>query len=995
VPKSLSSKKNKGLNFEKLNILQLNVRGLRTSTKYTIFKDFITQLQTTPDIIFLNEHWLSKHELKSFFVEGFFLAAAYGRCKKLQGGSLILIRDFLKPYVKSIKTRSEELKFEICGAKLEHNNRTLTLFSLYRPSNPTANNDFDGFFDNLENFLEQHRGVNDIILAGDLNLDLLKNDNNSRLLTDIFKTYNMSLLNQNRVTRPNCNTNGGTLIDHIFTNIQNEAQFEIINYNCSDHNAITCSLDLPVDRPKDSSRLVRDFSDKNWQTFKDLLIKENWQLVYEQSDLNEKSEVFMDTLIKYFNFAFPLKKIVVRANQINKAKLSAETWQLKNRLLLIDNELKSSLCDIEKQRLRKERSQLRKQTSILVNKEVTIRNDAKINNSSNKSATAWKILKESTGLVKSQNEIGCLKLNGNVETIKLNIANTLNQTFLVPPPNEPNPPDEYNFDQPQCKVPFILSPTNEAEVYSVICKLSPKKSSGWDEISVQTLKKISLFVVQPLCHLINCSFKSGKFPKNMKIAKIIPIFKKGDKEDASNYRPISITSSFSKVFEKIFLNRLQFHFEQNEIISSQQHGFQKGKSTVTALFNLTHEVYRSMGAREKINVILYDFSNAFGTLYPQLLLRKLKLYGVTDDAISWLLCFLTQREQYVQIRDVDCDGSEITINSERLTSDMGVPQGTILGPTSFVSYSNDITLKIIVAILILFADDSTALVKGKTINEANANTVKANTDFVEFAEENQLTINASKTKVMQMHTHQTRVVVPPELIIGDTQVEAVNNCKLLGVMLSDTMNWQIQCDKVANKLRSVTYLFTILRETVSESSLKLIYYAYAQSQILYSIVIWGGSPHMQKVFVAQKRVMRAMAGLRYWRSNCALESCKPLFVKYGILTVYSLYVLECMKFLVKNPEKFRKKSDVSQCNSPKTRSAKSKACENDLHIAIDEHKDFLIQNPEVMIARIFNTLPVPIKMLEDKKEFICKVKEIVYKYQFYDMDEFYICKFDL
>jgi hypothetical protein len=89
-------------------------------------------------------------------------------------------------------------------------------------------------------------------------------------------------------------------------------------------------------------------------------------------------------------------------------------------------------------------------------------------------------------------------------------------------------------------------------------------------------------------------------------------------------------------------------------------------------------------------------------------------------------------------------------------------------------------------------------------------------------------------------------------------------------------------------------------------------------------VIWGGSPHMQKVFVAQKRVVRALAGLRYRRSNCALDSCKPLFIKYGMLTVYFLYILECMKFFVKNPEKFRKKSAVPYCNSPKTRISKSK-----------------------------------------------------------------------
>jgi Reverse transcriptase (RNA-dependent DNA polymerase) len=805
----------------------------------------------------------------------------------------------------------------------------------------------------------------------------------------------MTLVNTNQITRVNGNINGGTLIDHIFTSVQHNSVFQVLDYDCSDHRAITTALDIPLIRPKDFRKQVRKFSPENWQTLLDLLVKENWESVYKETNIDLKSELFMDKLIQYFNSAFPLHTIVVRANQINKVNLSASTRILKNRLLSLDNEIKSTLSEIERTRLKKERANLQKQVSNNIREEVKNKNHLTISNSSNKSSAAWKILKDSTGKGKSQQEITRLKVDGREEIIKLNIANLLNQTFLVPPPNEPPLLSDYTFDAPEIDVPFSLNRTSENEIYSIICKLAPKKSSGWDEISVLTLKRISLFIVQPFSHLVNYSFIVGKVPRNIKIAKYIPVFKKGDSENPSNYRPIAMTSSLSKVYEKAFLNRLEYHFEHNNIINPQQHGFQKGKSTLTALFDFAEQVYNTMGAREKLNVILYDFSNAFGTLYPQLLLHKLKMYGVSDVAISWLSSFLTQREQYVQIRDVDCDGTEIVINSERLISDMGVPQGTILGPTSFISYSNDISLRIMIAILILFADDSTMLVKGKTSQEVNTNTVQVNDDFVEFARDNLLTINASKTKIMQMHTYQTKHIVPPELAISGTSVEVVKNCRLLGVTISDTMNWLPQCEKVVNKLRSVTYLFTILRDTVSEESLKLVYYAYAQSQIMYSIVIWGASPHMQKVFVAQKRVVRALAGLRYWRSNSALDSCKPLFGKYGILTVYSLYILECLKFFVKYPEKFRRKSEVPNCYSPKTRMAKINCCENDLYVDMSGQLDILNQNPVVMISRIFNTLPVPVKMLTDKKEFICKVKEIVYKHQYYDLNEYFTCKFNI
>jgi putative lipoic acid-binding regulatory protein len=172
-------------------------------------------------------------------------------------------------------------------------------------------------------------------------------------------------------------------------------------------------------------------------------------------------------------------------------------------------------------------------------------------------------------------------------------------------------------------------------------------------------------------------------------------------------------------------------------------------------------------------------------------------------------------------------------------------------------------LFILIALLILFADDPNAIIKGKNFHEVNGKTDIVNKDFVNFAENNYLKINGSKTKVLQMHTWQIRKLVPPQIQINNINVEVHNTGKLLGVHITDTMSWKEQCDKVSNKLRSFTYLFTILCKIVSTPTLRTVYYAYAQSQILYSIVIWGGSSYLESVFVAQKRVLRAMADGRY------------------------------------------------------------------------------------------------------------------------------------
>jgi hypothetical protein len=215
--------------------------------------------------------------------------------------------------------------------------------------------------------------------------------------------------------------------------------------------------------------------------------------------------------------------------------------------------------------------------------------------------------------------------------------------------------------------------------------------------------------------------------------------------------------------------------------------------------------------------------------------------------------------------------------------------------------------------------------------------------------------------------------------------------KLLGVKITDTLNWKTHCDEIVSKLKSEAYRFSMLRANLSIDSLKKVYNAHVQSHILYTIVIWGGSPHLQLVFVAQKRCLRAMVGKRYWRGPDALDTCKPIFQEHKILTVFSLYILESAKFVKKYPHKFSKNSDHPDSCFYVTRNTTYN--ENDLFVKPCRNENFS-QNPLIMLARIWNHLPVYVKEIENFEKFSKELKLLLLKYVFYDLHEYFSCKFD-
>ena len=241
-------------------------------------------------------------------------------------------------------------------------------------------------------------------------------------------------------------------------------------------------------------------------------------------------------------------------------------------------------------------------------------------------------------------------------------------------------------------------------IEKILTKLDKNKSTGIDEIHPLVLKECATNLSIPLSLLFKKSFESGLVPTYWKMANVTPIFKKGSKVIASNYRPISLTSITCRVMERIIRDIMMKHLIDNNLISNQQHGFVNNKSCTTNLLETLDFLTETLNRGLLALLIFLDFAKAFDKVSHKALLVKLKAYGFTDEIITWIKDYLTNRKQRVVI-----EGE----SSEWLDVLSGVPQGSVLGPLLFVIFINDMP-NTIASLSKLFADDSKILAQIKT-----------------------------------------------------------------------------------------------------------------------------------------------------------------------------------------------------------------------------------------------------------------------------------------
>ena len=266
----------------------------------------------------------------------------------------------------------------------------------------------------------------------------------------------------------------------------------------------------------------------------------------------------------------------------------------------------------------------------------------------------------------------------------------------------------------------------------------------------------------------------------MKIAKVIPIYKKGEKDDVSNYRPISLLTSISKIVERIIYIRTVNFFKKSDIFSNFQFGFRENHGTTHALLSFVEKVTHALDTFSHTIGIFLDFSKAFDTINHKILLAKLSQYGIRGKALEWFTSYLSKnRSQYVHANGVD---------SQIKTIDCGVPQGSLLGPLLFIIYINDFHRSSDNLSFILFADDSNLFYSHPDPNVL-LRTVNCELKKVaEWIKANKLSLNLKKTKFMLFSNSLDSL--PGNVIFDTTTLDEVSSIKFLGVCVDNKLSWK-------------------------------------------------------------------------------------------------------------------------------------------------------------------------------------------------------------
>lgn len=907
-------------------LFYLNVQGLRSSVNEldALLRDYKF------DLLCFGEHFLRSEEIESVYLERYKIATHFSRSNMQRGGTLTYIKPNRKfKVLKNLNNRSTELHCEVAAIRIT--DIETTIITVYR----SPNGCFATFVEKMEDILSRVSVSERLVVVGDFNVKFNLKDRESLILCDLMKTFYLN-------PTVTFNTRGKNCLDNVFIREGAEVvDVSKVYASCSDHDGIafTFSVNSCVKKvEKYKYRPITETGKNNLFLYLDAALSSHkFTLV---GDINVDVNNLIKTIKDGISFSFPYK-----LKRSSKNSNSPVNWfnnnirTMRETLNLIDESLEERNTPNMLVFRNDFRSQYRRQIKF----SKIMATSHYIQSSSNPSRDTWKLINNyrSEKNKSYPHSFSPDDFNNFFSEIAKQLIGNLDKSREDPLKFVKN----VNISE---SISFRFNEVSQIQVRDAILSLRNSRAMDTYDMTAEIVKSVKEILVPTLTRLFNSSVRSGTFPDAFKIGLVKPLFKSGEPDVINNYRPISILPVLSKIFEKLMKDQIINFFENNTIFSPNQFGFRVNHSTTDAIMSFIETAMNSLEGKEFCLGTFLDLTKAFDCVSHKILLKKLIHYRFSQNACALIDSYLSNRSQFVKVEE--------SLSSMRPVQ-VGVPQGSILGPVLFLIYINDFPASLSNQ-SILFADDTTLLNTGQDLDLVLYNGLESQEVARGWYLANELSLNSSKTQTMLFSLRQSEFSNP-------------DSVKFLGVHLDSSFTWHQHVDETAKRLCSVIYLLRSIRNGTTAQAQLIAFHSLFQSRLSYGILVWGHAPYSKRLFGLQRRAVRIIAGVAY------RDDCREHFYRLNILTLPSLYIYNCLICAYKNSARYVLNSHIHDYNTRNRNNIRP----NFTRLTTSRYSS------NYHAVRLYNAVPPDIKQLP-LNQFKQKIKTCLIGNAFYSIEQF-------